>query len=229
MRPFSRLQMAMSAGVGTSYRLHRRRSTIASVIPPAPATVQRIVSVADCAITMTEACANETASGGGNGYFSVYLDGLKENVGSDSSPSNTNTNTHTVTSASPSVVTQVSPGKTVVETVHAESTNSADSSSGGGGGVNSTAVAAGVVVAVVVISAIIAGLLFWCRHRKRQVVEEEYKRTQVSDFIHGSKPPQTGYSSMSDSRLDPEFGNKRNSHGSIADNEDFSRKILRVS
>ena len=61
-------------------------------------------------------------------------------------------------------------------------------------------------------------------------LQDEYKRsTQVNDFMH-SKPPATGYSNMSDSRLDPEAGAHRNSAGSLGpDNQDYSRKILRVS
>jgi cell wall integrity and stress response component len=43
------------------------------------------------------------------------------------------------------------------------------------------------------------------------------------------KPPGTGYSHMSDQRLDPEAGARRNSVGSLADNQDYSRRILRVS
>ena len=86
-------------------------------------------------------------------------------------------------------------------------------------------------VAIVVISAAIGGLYFWMRHRKRAAAEEEYKRTQVADYMRGGerKPPNTGYSTTSDSRLDPEFGARRDSVGSIADNQDYSRKILRVS
>jgi cell wall integrity and stress response component len=76
-------------------------------------------------------------------------------------------------------------------------------------------------------------LFFFMRHRRRKAEEEEYKRNQVGDFMrHGGtsgegKPPNTGYSNMSDSRLDPE-ANKRNSIGSIADDQDYSRRILRV-
>lgn len=71
------------------------------------------------------------------------------------------------------------------------------------------------------------------RRKKKQAAEDEYKRSnQVSDFMRGGgerKPPQTGYSQMSDSRLDPEAGQRRDSQGSIADNQDYSRRILRVS
>ena len=43
------------------------------------------------------------------------------------------------------------------------------------------------------------------------------------------RPPPTGYSTTSDSRLDPEAGMRRNSVGSMADERDYSRRILKVS
>ena len=93
------------------------------------------------------------------------------------------------------------------------------------------AIAGGVVVGVVVIIGVIVGLYFFLKHRRKAAAEDEYKRTQVGDFIRGGerKPPGSAYSQMSDSRLDPEAGARRNSHGSIADNQDYSRRILRVS
>jgi len=103
-----------------------------------------------------------------------------------------------------------------------------------GGGTNVAGVAAGVVVGVLAAAALAAGLILWIRHRKRQAAEEEYKRSnQVTDFMRGShgnepKPPPTAYSQMSDSRLDPEANARRNSAGSIADDQDYSRRILRV-
>jgi cell wall integrity and stress response component len=61
-------------------------------------------------------------------------------------------------------------------------------------------------------------------------IEEEHRRNAaVNAFISGSKPPSTaGSISMSDARLDP-MAHRRMSDGSIADNEDYSRKILRVT
>lgn len=113
-----------------------------------------------------------------------------------------------------------------------EPSSSAESDSGGSSP-NVAGIAAGVVVGVVAVAGIAIGLFFFMRHRKRKAAEEEYKRTQVSDFMrHGGttgegKPPNTGYSNMSDQRLDPEAG-RRNSAGSIADDQDYSRRILRV-
>jgi len=58
------------------------------------------------------------------------------------------------------------------------------------------------------------------RKRRRQEVEEEYRRSAaVRGFVQ--KP-------ALDNRLDPVMVQKRDSVGSIADNQDYSRKILRV-
>ncbi|KAI5361373.1 Putative carbohydrate-binding WSC [Septoria linicola] len=182
---------------------------------------------------------------GGDGFFSVYLTNGDSGVpvaggGGSSSSSSSSSTKGSSTSAEPSLVTNISPGKTVVVTVMPSSTESASSSSsssasggGGGGGSNTAGIAAGVVVGVVALAAAIGGLFFWMRHKKRKEAEEEYKqRTAVSDFMRGAnerKPPSTGYSHMSDTRLDPESGARRNSVGSLADNQDYSRRILRVA
>lgn len=119
------------------------------------------------------------------------------------------------------------------QTEAAEPSTEADSDNGGGSSPNVAGIAAGVVVGVVALAGLAIGLFFFMRHRKRKAAEEEYKRTQVTDFMrHGGtsgegKPPNTGYSNMSDQRLDPEAG-RRNSAGSIADDQDYSRRILRV-
>jgi cell wall integrity and stress response component len=86
-----------------------------------------------------------------------------------------------------------------------------------------------VVVGVVVLAAVVAGVIFFLRHKKRRELEEEHRRhTAASSFIAGGKL-HTSNSSMTDSRLDPEyFANRRSSNGSIADNEDYSRRILKV-
>jgi len=175
--------------------------------------------------------ADNKIVGGGKGFYSVYLTGLDNSVptlGGTGKKSSTGMTPSSSSSVATSVTTSTQGAKTIIVTQRASSTKSAKNSSGGG--VNGAAVAAGVVVAVLVISAIALGAFFFVRHKRRRAAEDEYKSTQVSEFMkNGGKPPQTGYSSMSDSRLDPEFGVKRNSIGSIADNEDFSRKILRVS
>lgn len=187
---------------------------------------------------------------GGNGYFSVYTvqQGAKipnysgsgsSNSGSsgNSSPSPSSTNGGNTNTAEPSVVTSVAPGQTVVVTMPAgeaatSTANAANQSpSSEDSGPNVAAIAAGVVVGVVALCAIAGAIFFFVRRKKKQAAEEEYKRNnQVGDFMRtGGKPPATGYSQMSDSRLDPEAGARRNSNGSIADDQDYSRRVLRVA
>jgi cell wall integrity and stress response component len=98
-------------------------------------------------------------------------------------------------------------------------------------GPNVGAIAAGVVVGVVVIAAIGGGAIFFVRRRRNAEIEEEHRRNAaVNAFINGSKPPgSSGSISMTDSRLDPVMAHRRLSDGSIADNQDYSRRILRVS
>ncbi len=96
-------------------------------------------------------------------------------------------------------------------------------------GPNTAGIAAGVVVAVVVVGAIVGGVFFYMRRRRNHEIEEEHRRNAaVSSFINGGHPPSSS-SSHSDSRLDPVMAQRRMSDGSIADNQDYSRKILRVS
>jgi len=87
------------------------------------------------------------------------------------------------------------------------------------------------VVGVVVISAVVGGVFFFLRRRRNQEIEEEHRRNAaVNAFINGSKPPgSSGGVSLTDSRLDPVMAQRRMSDGSIADNEDYSRRILRVT
>jgi cell wall integrity and stress response component len=193
---------------------------------------------------------------GGNGLWSVYTteSGVKNYGGSDSDPKSSSSSSSSAASSSTkstssaptrttqSVFTSTNGAQTVVVTVpataDATATSDASQSSAasregsGSGGSNTAGIAAGVVVGVVAIAALIGGVYFFLRRRKRIAAEEEFKqRTQVSDFMRGGderKPPATGYSAMSDARLDPEAG-RRDSVGSLADNQDYSRRILRVA
>lgn len=69
------------------------------------------------------------------------------------------------------------------------------------------------------------------RRKRNQELEEEHRRNAaVNAFVGGGKTPSTsGSLSMTDSRMDPGMSIRRMSDGSIADNQDYSRKILRVS
>ncbi len=106
-----------------------------------------------------------------------------------------------------------------------------DAPASSGSGPNTAGIAAGVVVGLVALAGLSGGAFFLIRRRRNREIEEEHRRNAaVNAFINGSKPPgSSGGLSMSDSRLDPVLAQRRMSSGSIADNEDYSRRILRVS
>ncbi|KAF2641501.1 hypothetical protein P280DRAFT_479882 [Massarina eburnea CBS 473.64] len=112
----------------------------------------------------------------------------------------------------------------------ASSASAAAASASASSSPNTAGIAAGVVVGVVGLAAIIGGVFLWLRQKKRREVEEEYRRqAAVNNFVGGGKQMHTSNSSMTDSRLDPDFLARRQSNGSIADNEDYSRRILKVT
>lgn len=94
---------------------------------------------------------------------------------------------------------------------------------------NTVAIAVGVVVGILALSAILFGVWFLLRRRRQHQAEDDYRRNaaNVNAFVNGGKL-HTSNSSMNDSRLDPSFVDRRQSNGSIADNEDYSRRILKV-
>ncbi|KAF2758160.1 hypothetical protein EJ05DRAFT_500677 [Pseudovirgaria hyperparasitica] len=152
---------------------------------------------------------------GGNAHWAVFQDGLNGNTIDYYEPS-------TSSSAPP---TGATGGTTVVQTVpgSVQTETSAPTKSPENGS-NTAAIAAGVVVAVLAVAAIIGGVFFFLRRRRSQHEAEAYRRHQsMQSFTQ--KPPQTA---SSDTRLDPEIMMRRQSDGSIADNQDYSRRILQV-
>jgi len=95
---------------------------------------------------------------------------------------------------------------------------------------NTIAIAVGVVVGILALASIMFGVWFLLRRRRQHQAEEDYRRNaaNVNAFVNGGKL-HTSNSSMNDSRLDPSFVDRRQSNGSIADNEDYSRRILKVT
>lgn len=90
-------------------------------------------------------------------------------------------------------------------------------------GPNKVGIAVGVVVGVLVLAAAAGGFYFWHRKTRRNELEEEYKRqAAIAAFV----APSTETSSY-DTRLDT-AALRRMSDGSIADNQDYSRRILKV-
>lgn len=93
-------------------------------------------------------------------------------------------------------------------------------------GPNTAAIAAGVVVGVVGFCALVGAVFFLWRFRNRKAAENQYRRSVGADN-YGGKP--MSQSSMSDSRFDGDFmAQRRQSNGSIDDDQDFSRRILQV-
>jgi len=164
---------------------------------------------------------------GGPKAFAVWSDGLNPVVSSantGSSPSSTTlVSTPSATDSTPSVVTVAS---TVLVTGAAQTsaqiiyTTEAVAASGGP---NKAAIAAGVVVGVVAFCALIGGVLLWLRQKRRREIEEEHRRKEKPGSSSGSQ-------SLTDSRLEPSvMFQRRMSDGSIADNQDYSRRILKVT
>lgn len=150
---------------------------------------------------------------GGVGAFQYYLTGLgapiveKDNSTSSSKPSATQSATNT---AKPVVIT--------------ESATETPQSSGGGGS-SKVGIAVGVVVGVIALAAIAGAGIFFYRRRRNQQLKEEHERTAAINRFTGAKSEVSN-----DSRLDPSiYSARRDSLGSIADERDFSRRILQVS
>ncbi|KAI9892584.1 MAG: hypothetical protein M1814_001277 [Vezdaea aestivalis] len=169
--------------------------------------------------------------GGANG-FSVFLSGISDNVPQVDGPSSatpSGTIPSTTSTGTPSTITQ--PGQTVVVTASGQPgitvvpTPSSEVSAPSGP--NKAGIAAGVVVAIVLVGALILGVWLFIRNRKKRAIEEEYRRNvAINSFTQKSHHAS---SSMSDSRLEPSvIGQRRQSDGSIADNQDYSRRILKV-
>lgn len=192
-------------------------------------------------------------SGGGDGYWNVFYTSDDTNVdwysggsssstksGSNSASSSTtqasSQTTGSTTSAASdkaTVITSVAPGKTVVITqvpdAAASTTAAASDEKSHKGGSNTAGIAAGVVVAVVVVAALIGAAYFFWRRRQRQQAETGHQ--QLSDYSgSGTRPMTYRPAPGPDSRLDHDaMAQRRMSDGSIADNQDYSRRILKVS
>jgi cell wall integrity and stress response component len=193
--------------------------------------------VADSKCTIKCPGFPDDSCGGLSTHATVYDNGLVSSIPKaneseedeeepSSSESEESSTPSATTSAKPSLVTI--KGETIVVTAASESTASVESSSSSKP--NVAGIAAGVVVGVIAIAAIAGGLFLFMRNRKRRAIEEEHKRNAaISNFV--GKPPMSssGTSSFTDTRLDPVMAQRRMSDGSIADNQDYSRRILKVT
>jgi cell wall integrity and stress response component len=176
-------------------------------------------SVADNSSCSTPCSGTDIRLCGGDNYWLVVLTGLTKNKIANLDPASV-----TGTNGSPTTKTSTSSlgaSTVVVTATHAPGATNSPSPSKP----NTVGIAVGVVVGVVAIAGLIIGVLFFLRQRRRREVEDEYKRqASVNQFVSGGHKSN---SSMNDSRLDPELV-RRDSTGSIADNQDYSRRILKV-
>lgn len=164
---------------------------------------------------------------GGIDFYTVYNTGIMLSV----QYATENDTSSASGSATPSVVassTVISGGQTSVVYVTSTPTGGPDE---GKSGTPMGGIIAGVVVGVVVLGAAFGGLWFWMRQKRNREIEEEHRRNAAVNAFMGGKPPGSsgGYSMETDTRLDPVMAQRRMSSGSIADNQDYSRRILRVS
>lgn len=176
---------------------------------------------------------------GSPGYVSVFNLGTEVNVENyveeKDDEDDDDKNDKKTASSSAAGPTSTSPSDSAEETA-APSSAPADGEEeekkkDDGGGINVAGVVAGCVVGVLAVVGGAGAAWFFMRRRRNTEIEEEHRRNAaVNAFISGSKPPgSSGSISMTDSRLDPVMGHRRLSNGSIDDNQDYSRKILRVS
>lgn len=123
----------------------------------------------------------------------------------------------------PSTIFITASGSVVAQTVYATGPAS--------GGSNKAAIAAGVIVGVVALLAIVGGFIFFLRQKKRRETEEERRRNEtISNFVGKGEKMSSSNTSITDSRLEPSvMFQRRMSDGSIADNQDYSRRILKVT
>lgn len=96
-------------------------------------------------------------------------------------------------------------------------------------GPNVAGIAAGVVVGLVALAAAAGILFFFLRNRKRKQIEAEHRNSLGTKSSWWGQKPSSGTNSLSDSRLEPSvMMQRRQSDVSIADNQDYSRRILKV-
>jgi cell wall integrity and stress response component len=90
----------------------------------------------------------------------------------------------------------------------------------------------GVVVGVIILAGLAGAGFLFVRRRQQKQMEEYKKQVDAPPFVGGTQPSSLdSRPSMwaPDNRLDGTTGGNRTSVGSIADNQDYSRKILQVS
>ena len=156
---------------------------------------------------------------GGMGFYQLYLTGLGANV--HTAPNSTSSASSGSGSTSTSAPAPTKPNETVFVTPTGSSDSVQKSSNDG---VNKVGIAVGVVVGVLALAAIIGVVVFIMKRKRNRDIEEEHRRNAANSFLSGKSDK-----SATDQRLDPSiYSHQRQSIGSIADERDFSRRILQV-
>jgi len=195
--------------------------------PPESSKVDLLKCNIPCAGYPHEAC------GGRKNLFTIYNTGLdldpgySDDDGQSSSSSSSSSGSTPSDKTKPTHSVYTEPGTTIVVTSRPDSNDKPDEEEDGGNK-NTAGIAAGVVVGVVAVAAIIGGGFFFMRRKRNKEIEEEHRRNAAANSFMGGQTP-TSMSTTTDSRLDPVLAHRRMSDGSIADNQDYSRKILRVT
>ncbi|KAK4174690.1 putative cell wall integrity and stress response protein [Triangularia setosa] len=163
---------------------------------------------------------------GGKNYFSVYNTGktLDVDYAEDSGPTGEKHKTATTSSTTaPTQVVTLPPSVVTQTQAPVEEEEK--------GGKNVAGIVAGVVVGVIAAAGLATGAYLYLRRKRNKEIEEEHRRNAAVSAFIGHPPGSSRGSGISgaDSRMDPVMAQRRMSDGSIADNEDYSRKILRVT
>jgi cell wall integrity and stress response component len=158
----------------------------------------------------------------------VWLTGVGKLVGSAATVILSATASSSTANA-PSNTVYVTTGRTSSLTIRmltiatVTQVNPSSSASSGGGGISGGA-AAGIVIGILALVAIGVGAFFFIRRRRRL----DYKKEWGSSSF-GSSPGSLNRPFGIDQRLEPGMVQRRESVGSLADERDYSRKILRVT
>ncbi|KAK3496128.1 WSC domain-containing protein [Neurospora crassa] len=160
---------------------------------------------------------------GGSDTWSVYNLGYPGVKNSKPKVSSTSAVPSSTAAAKTSSVSSAVSEPTVTTT---ESTLPDDTKKGKS---NTAGIVAGTVVAVVVVLSAVGGVFLFMRRKRNKEIEDEHRRNAAVNAFVGKPPSTSDGMSMADARLDPVLVQRRLSDGSIADNQDYSRRILRVT
>lgn len=174
--------------------------------------------------------------GGGPDSYGVYLTGLSENVKQEGSDDSSSSSSHQKSTTTAPVQVVTVGGSTIVSTIPPPPTSSSDSddSSSSGGGLSTGAkvgIAVAVVGGLVALAAVIAFVVFYLKRRNADGGSSYHRNTpSVNGFVSAGVAPAGSLGSASDTRLERNMVERRNSDDSVfADNQDYSRRILKVT